>query len=205
MFIDLSLKVGPENKSFKTRHLKINGKNESYTGVVYDFNHDSMLSTYIDFPGHVAHLDDGTDAGNLSIESLFNVKCAVIHLNKKTNSGEVNAEELSKAVSDIEDCRALIINALGNKRFDEIEKRSVWLSLDALDWIKSIGINLIISDIYESNDLSGVFPRLFEAGIMAVCCPVNLHLLPDKPIKVTALPLAFEKVTQLPCRLIAEI
>ena len=179
---------------------------DSYTANVYSFAHDSMAGTYIDFPGHVEHTDDGQDASTYPLEELYRLSAEVIHLNREDGSGLVSAEELAEAGGDSGPARALVINALGDRRFDEIRSRSVYLGRGAVDWIIQKGVHLLVSDIYESDDApQGVFPALFGAGISTVCNPVNLHLLRGRGIRITALPLKFPTVTQLPCRLLAEI
>jgi kynurenine formamidase len=100
---------------------------------------------------------------------------------------------------------ALIVNALGTRRFDEIEERSVYLARQAAEWIVETGVHLLVSDVYESDtDPQNNFPALFGGGVSTVCCPVNLHELTTPRVRLTALPLRFPGVTQLPCRLLAE-
>jgi len=50
-----------------------------------------------------------------------------------------------------------------------------------------------------------VFLDLFGAGITTVCLPVNLSALTTPYVRLTALPVRFETVTQLPCRVVAEL
>ena len=72
-----------------------------------------------------------------------------------------------------------------------------------MEWLKKTPCKLLISDVYESKALEGVFLKLFEGGISTICEPANLHELPSGQVKLTVL---FPKipVTQLPCALIAE-
>jgi len=175
----------------------------AYTGMVYRFNHDSMAGTYIDFPGHIKETDDGRHAASYPPENLYRIPATVIHLDREDESGGVSAKELKDGCGGA--LRgALAINALGEKRFDQIIPRSVWLTDEAVDWIVSGGVKFLVSDIYESRDLHGVFFKLFRAGIATVCRPVNLHLLPSDGVRLTALTPRFENVTQLPCRLLGE-
>ena len=101
--------------------------------------------------------------------------------------------------------KVLVLNALGSRTREEVESRSVWLAADAQQWIVSQGIHLLVSDIYESQRQEGVFLDFFEAGILTVCEPENLATLDAPYVCLTALPVRFEGVTQLPCRLLAEI
>ncbi|MFH0938657.1 MAG: cyclase family protein [Planctomycetota bacterium] len=180
--------------------------NGAYTGVMYKISHSSMVGTYFDFPGHIKETDDGADSDNYPLDKLVNVKAAVIHLDRESRSGEVGARELAAACPPIADCGAIIINALGHRRFDAIKEHTVWLSLDAGRWIIDQGVHLVVSDIYESRpELTGVFYELFNAKISAVCWPINLHLLTTPYVKLTALPMRLKGVAQLPCRLIAEL
>jgi len=75
--------------------------------------------------------------------------------------------------------------------------------LDAVEWLKATPCKLLVSDIYESTALEGVFLRLFEGGIATVCEPANLYKLPEGIVKLTVL---FSKmpITQIPCALVAE-
>ncbi|MBR2365297.1 MAG: cyclase family protein [Lentisphaeria bacterium] len=180
------------------------GKTE-YTGVVYTLTHDGMSGTYIDFPGHIAETDNGATAENYPVEDLYRVKADVIRFHKQSGDGAVNGEDLEKALpADREKCKILVINALGEKNPKDIEERSVYLSDSAVEWIIRNNYTLVVSDIYESQALHGVFLKLFAAGISTVCMPVNLYKLPEKQIWLTVLFAKMPSVTQLPCRVVAE-
>jgi kynurenine formamidase len=177
-----------------------------YTAMVYHFRHDSMAGTYIDFPGHIKEADDGLDSVNYPPEKLFRVEAAVVHLQRLSGSGPVSANELRTACPPVGGAGALILNALGALRFDGIVERSVYLSKDAVQWIIDTGFHLLVSDVYESNtDPQKVFNLLFAARVSTVCCPINLHHVNQPLVRLTALPLCFPKVTQLPCRVIVEL
>ena len=186
-------------------NLRLRSGPTKYTGVVFTLHCDGMSGTYIDFPGHIAETDDGMTAENAPLEDFYRVEADVIHLNKKSGEGAVTGEELEKALSPSPAAkgRALILNALGNKNPRDIEGRSVFLDESALDWIIANGYKLLVSDIYESKALHGVFLKLFAAGITTVCMPVNLFQLPDR-VFLTALFPKIPGVTQLPCRVVAE-
>lgn len=209
VLIDLTLIAGPEKEGhapFHTEERTITPQEGApYVALVYHFQHTGMVGTYIDFPGHIRATDDGTDAANYPVEKLFRVPAAVIHLDRENGSGAVTGAELAAAGPPPPVGGALVINALGQRRFDQIEKRSVYLSLDAVEWILATGVHLLVSDIYESRALHGVFERLFAGGVSAVCQPVQLHRLTRPRVKLTALPARFPGVTQLPCRLLAEM
>ena len=178
---------------------------QNYTGMVYHFRHDSMAGTYIDFPGHIKETTDGFDAANYPTEKLFRVEATVIHLDRASGSGAVTADEVEAACPKPFRGQALVLNALGARRFDAIESRSVWLGRDARRWILNQHIHLLVSDVYESQALNGVFLDLFRAGIATVCQPVNLSALVTPYVWLTALPVRFETATQLPCRVVAEL
>lgn len=206
--IDLTL---PSNESvpsrdlFQTDEKRISNPAGVYTGIIHHFRHNSMVGTYIDFPGHVKETDDGTDAANYPPEKVFRVKATVIHLDRQDGSGRVGADELAASSPGIAPGGALILNALGKKRFDEIASRSVYLGKDAVQWIIEKGFHLLVSDVYESDaDPQNVFPDLFRKGIATVCCPVNMHLLTEPEFRVTVLFPRFARATQLPCRILAE-
>lgn len=205
--IDLTLEIqgpGREGGVARVEERHRAGGGTRYTSRVYHFAHDSMAGTYIDFPGHIQETDDGQDSASVPIERLFRVDASVIHLDREDGSGGVSAEALQRACAGPVEGGALIINALGGRRFDEVVFRSVYLEKEAVRWIIDTGVHLLISDIYESQALHGVFYDLFGAGVSTVCCPVNLHLLTAPHGKVTVLPLRVSGVTQLPCRVIAE-
>lgn len=177
----------------------------SYMAEIYDFTHDSMTGTYLDFPGHIKDTDDGQHAANYPVNRLFRVESSVIHLDRQDGSGAVTAADLKAACPSPVQHGGMVINALGRKRFDEIKSRSVFLSSDAVAWIAAQGCHLLVSDIYESAPLHGVFGDLFRKGILTVCLPVNLHQLTTPRVLLTVLTPAFSCVTQLPCRALAEL
>ena len=191
--------------SFEKKEIHLQSGLTKYTGVVYKFTHDSMCGSYIDFPGHIAETDDGMDAAKYPVEDLYRIPADVIRFNKKSGDGAVTAEDLEKKIpASTTKSKALILNALGEINPRDIESRSVYLSMDAVDWIIKNGYKLIVSDIYESQALHGVFLKLFEAGISTVCIPVNLYKLPEKPVLLTVLFPKIPSITQLPCRIVAE-
>ena len=176
----------------------------SYTGVVYTVTHDSMSGTYIDFPGHIAETDNGLYADNAPLSLFFAVPAQVIRLHRKSGSGAVSAADLEQALNGRLVPETLVINALGNLDPLDIEFRSVFLDDSAVQWIIDRGCKLLISDIYESMALHGVFLRLFRAGITTVCKPVNLFELPEDLVRISVLFARMPGVTQLPCRIVAE-
>ncbi len=207
MLVDLSLPMQVEQEGRRTAtpdEWKLGREESRYTAVVYDFAFDSMAGTYLDLPGHIRETDDGVDAAGYPVEKLYRVDATVVHLNREDGSGAVGSDELIGAAPEVQG-GALVVNALGKRRFDEIEERSVYLDEDAVAWIVESGVHLLISDIYERTEPWGVFLELFRNGISTVCYPVNLHHLAEPYAEVTVLPLRFPGVTQLPCRVIAEV
>jgi len=210
MLIDLTLPAqleqeGRETVRVEERPHELSGGGGSYTGMVYHFAHDSMVGSYIDFPGHIKETDDGLDAATYPTSKLFRVEATVIRLNRTDGSGEIGADELVSACPDPFKGGALVINALGKLRFDEVEERTVWLGADAVRWIADTGIHLLVSDVYESQGLHGVFGDLFASRISTVCYPINLDRLTQSYVTLTVLPIRFPCVTQLPCRILAEV
>ncbi len=206
--VDLTLPVPPRENDHDTTRLdewEITWPGGAYTAMVYHFDHWSMSGTYIDFPGHIKATDDGADSANYPGQKLYRVDATVIRLDRADGSGKVTADELIAACDGRRAGGALVINALGRRQFDEIIDHSVYLATDAVQWIAEAGVHLLVTDVYESpTDHQGMWETLFAAHVTIVAHPVNLHLLPAR-VKVTALPLRFEGVTQLPCRVIAEI
>jgi len=207
--IDLTHPVGPTEEDpepVSTEHRDIRpAAAEPYVAVVHNFRHNGMVGTYVDFPGHIVATDDGADAANYPPEKLFRVPAAVIHLDRPDGSGAVTAEELAAACPQPPSGGGLIVNALGTKRFDAIEERSVWLGSDAVEWIAGTGAHILVSDIYESRELHGVFAGLFGAGISTVCYPVRLHELTAEKVLLTVLFARVPGAKQLPCRVLAEV
>ena len=206
--VDLTLTI-PElfegKRVFGLEERSHTGGGRAYTGMIYHFAHHGMVGTYIDLPGHIKETDDGADAAGYPAEKLFRVEATVIHLDRENGSGAVIADELQAACPQPFKGEALILNALGDRPREAVEFRSVWLGADARQWIIETGAHLLVSDIYESRAQEGVFLDFFEAGILTVCEPDNLHLLTAPYVRLTALPVRFSGVTQLPCRLLAEM
>lgn len=191
--------------TIQTRKWRLGTGADAYTARVHDLSHWSMAGTYIDFPGHIVETDDGDDAASVPAERLFRVPAGVIHLDRASGSGRIGAAELAEAAPDSEPTQALVINALGSRRFDEIEARSVYFGRDAVRWIIDAGVRLLVADVYESDtDPQGVFRDLFAAGVYTVCYPVDLHRITRPLVRVTALPLRLATATQLPCRVLVE-
>ncbi len=173
--------------------------------AVYYLHHWGMAGTYIDFPGHLVETDDGTDAANYPADKLYRVPARVARLNRAGGSGKIGVDELRAAVPPGPAGGALILNALGARRFDDVPTRSVYLAREAVEWIASTGIHLLVSDVYESNDdPQDVFRTLFAAHVCTVCCPINMDRIGQDRVRVTALPMRYPGVTQLPCRVLVE-
>ena len=190
--------------SIERRRVPLHSGNTDYTGVIYNYSYDSMQSTYIDFPGHIEETDDGLRADSMPIGHLYRLPADVIHLDFPNEAGAVSGENLEQGTIAADGAPALIVNALGNKNPRDINERSVFLDDSAVDWIIGRGYRLLISDIYESRELLGVFKKLFAHGVTTICEPVYLFRLPPGRVLVSAIPCPIPGVTQLPCRLFAE-
>jgi kynurenine formamidase len=189
----------------KVAEIALQSANIAYTGVVYEFAHSSMAGTYIDFTGHIKECADGNDAGNYPVENLYRQDADIIQLDRVSGSGGVSAVELEAALQEKNsENKLLIINALGLLDSSAIEQRTVFLDSSAVEWIIAKKYRILISDIYESRELNGVFYELFKAGIITVCEPVNLNAIRGKTVKISIFPLRYAGITQLPCRVIAE-
>ena len=128
--IDLSLPLNalPEaHASASMEEVALSSNGLSYTGLIYDLHLSSMAGTYIDFPGHIKETDDGEDSASFQIEKLCQVTAKVIHLDRPDASGAISASDLAEAGGGEKEADALIINALGSRRFDDIVERSVYL------------------------------------------------------------------------------
>jgi kynurenine formamidase len=193
-------KVEPEIAS---RMVPLKSDKTQYTGVVYNISTSTMMGSYIDFPGHIMETDDGVNGANCDLADFTSMSATVIHFDRAGQPGGITARDLEKACGGVPDTQAVIINALGSTGSFDIPPRSVYLTLDAVEWLKSTPCRVLVSDVYESTALEGVFLKLFEGGIATVCEPANLHKLPSGKVKLTV---HFAKIpiTQLPCTLVAE-
>lgn len=208
--VDLTLPIAPQQRgadTIRTEQWRIAPAGRpAYVARVHYFSHDSMAGTYLDFPSHVEQTDDGSDAANYPVRQLYRVDATVIHLARADGSGAISAQELRAACPPGPPGAALILNALGPLRFDRIAPRSVYLSAEAVAWIIAQGFRLLVADVFESSDKpQGVFETLFAAGVLTVCQPIRLDELTSPRVKLTVLPLVLAGVTQLPCRVVAEV
>ena len=203
--VDLTLrgigrKTAPE---IETRHVALRSAATAYTGVVYTTTSSSMVGSYIDFPGHILETDDGVRADNVDLADFYRMDASVIHLDRADGSGGIDAAELEKAFGGVPDTPVVILNALGARGPMDIAPRSVWLTMDAVDFLIRSKCRILVSDVYESKALEGVFLKLFRAGVSTVCEPDHLSQLTARKVKLT---ISFVKfpVTQIPCTLVAE-
>lgn len=189
--------------SIQMREVPLKSANTRYTGIVYDFNFDSMQGSYLDLPGHIKETDDGVRADKLDLGDFYRMRTSVIHLDRSKLPGGVSAKELEEAFGGIPDTEAVIIHALGDLDPFDIPLRSIYLELDAVDFLAKTPCRLLVSDIYESQALDGVFLQLFKKGISTVCIPANLAKVTSPLVELTV---SFPKmpVTQVPCTLLAE-
>jgi len=188
----------------KRSYVELKSDATEYTGVVYDLNMNSMVSSYIDFPGHIKELSDGRDAFSVNLADFYRVPADIVHLDREDESGEISGEELAAAFGGKKPTAPLLaLNALGKKNPWEIKLRSVWLGASAVSWIINSGCKIFMSDVYESTRLEGVFQRLFGAGISTVCEPTNLSKLGDHAL-MSIMFMPVPGMTQVPCRIVAE-
>ena len=203
--VDLSCGFSAETvRKIRIREVPLKSEQTAYTGLVYDGEINSMDGSYVDLPGHIRETDNGERADNVPLENFYRIPCSVIRLNRKSGSGAVSASELEQAFGGPVSTPALMINALGKLEPDEIDLRSVWLDFSALDWMIACGVRLLVSDIYESKALHGVFLKLFSAGVTTVCEPRGMSRIGGKVIELTVLFPKVSGVTQIPCRILAD-
>lgn len=204
--VDLTRASAAEPGAFtaETRTVPLRSDKTAYTGVVYTLHADSMSGTYLDLPGHIRETDDGMTAATVPLEQLFRVPATLVRLHRNSGSGAVSAAELAAAAGGLPSTPALIINALGDLNPRDIALRSVHLDAGAVDWIIASGCRLLVSDIYESPQIEGVFLKLFAAGISTLCEPVNLGRITARTCRLTVLFPKYPELTQIPCRALAE-
>jgi hypothetical protein len=176
------------------------------TAMLYDFTHGGMVGSYLDLPGHLRETDDGLTAENYPLERLYEVPAVVAHLPRAGAPGKITAAELEAACPVRPAGGALIVHALGEQSFYEMNPgQSVALTREAVHWMADCGIHLLVSDVYEHHtEKEGVFLHLFRAGIATVCLPINLGQLPAQ-IKLTVLAPRYPLATQFPCRVVARV
>lgn len=205
MFVDLThdYSLEPAFRIEENRvHLKSSGT--EYTGVKYVYTVPGMTSSYLDLPGHIAETDDGRRGDTLPADAFYQMPAKVLRLHRQSGSGAVTADDLNKVANGDFHAPCIIVNALGDLNPRNIEERSVFLTFDALEYLAEHGCRLLVSDIYESQRLDGVFLWLFQRGICTICEPVNLCRLPlDVPLRFSAI-FPSLPATQVPCRIFAE-
>ena len=196
----------PQGADAKVRltEIPLKSAKTAYTGMVYDFESNSMDGSYLDLPGHIRETDDGQRSDNLDPAQFYRVPCSVIRLDRTSGSGAVSGAELEQACGGRVTTPALMINALGKLDPRDIDIRSVWLDFTALDWMISCGIRLLVSDIFESKSLDGVFLKLFKAGISTVCEPRHMSRITKKTVELTVMFPNIPGLTQIPCRILAD-
>lgn len=206
MLVDLTRDyIGPIGPfSAASSEVPLRSANTAYTGIIYHFQSGSMQGTYLDLPGHIWETRDGQTAENFPLDKLYRLPASVIRLDRLSGSGAVTAADLEKSAGGIPATPAIIINALGARNPDQIESRSVFLDLGAVQWLIDAGCRMLVSDIYESQALDGVFLKLFQAGVCTVCEPVNLAKVTAPVVRLTVLFPKFPQMTQFPCRVVAE-
>ena len=188
-------------------HFPLDSDQTKYTGEIWHFICDSMVSTYLDLPGHILETDDGRRGSNLNLADYYRVPSTILHLNRYSNSGAVTADDLRKANGGKDKVnRFLIVHALADQLAPhDVEWRSVYLDFSAVQWIIDSGCKVLISEVYESERIEGVFLQLFKAGVSTVCEPVNLHLLKDCPEPLITIAFQPMPTAQIPITLLAEI
>ena len=209
MLINLTREFISEHSETKIslERIPLASEQTKYTGEIWHFDCDSMVGTYLDLPGHILETDDGRRGSNLDLADFYRVPTTILHLNRYSDSGAITADDLRKANGGKDRLnRFLIVHALADRLSPhDVEWRSVYLDATAVQWIIDGGCKVLISDVYESQKLEGVFLKLFQAGISTVCEPVNLFMLKDCPDPLITITFQPMPVAQLPITLIAEI
>ncbi|MBR4519299.1 MAG: cyclase family protein [Victivallales bacterium] len=206
MFLDLThdyYNLEPEFRA-EPQQVHLKSAETEYTGVKYLYTIPGMASSYLDLPGHIAETDDGRRGDNIPADAFYQMTTKVLQLNRQSGGGAVTADDLRTAANGDFYAPCIVVNALGDLNPRDIEERSVYLTFDALEFLAEHGCRLLVSDIFESQRLDGVFLWLFQRGISTVCEPINLGRLPlDRPVRLSVIfpPLPG---TQLPCRVFAE-
>ena len=206
--INLTAPFGNHRTSIE--RLPIRSPKTSYTGMIYYFDYESMSTSYLDLPGHIAETDDGRHAAMLDPGDWYRQRANLIRI-PVCPAGEefaIRPADIEKAMAGKKWHPWMVINALGRKDDDGEARyfRMTYLALDTVDMLIDKGVKVIIGDAWESRRLDGVFTRLFSAGVCTVCGVANLHRLPDdREFFVTLGFLPYPGgVTQIPCSVLAE-
>lgn len=195
--------AGFASEKVHLKEIPLQSAKTRYTGMIYNIEIGSMYSTYIDFPGHIRETDDGVTAENACLEDHYRVPCSLIRMDRENCPGGVSARDLEMAFGGRVTTHSLMIHALGKNDPAEGDRR-VYLDDSAVDWIIGCGVRLLVSDIYESEALEGVFLKLFKAGVTCVCLPHGMSRVPDREFLLSVLFMNVPAVTQIPCRILAE-
>lgn len=190
-----------------TERIPLKSDRTAYTGMVYHFRHGSMETTYLDLPGHIAETDDGRHARNCDLTAFYRRKALLLRVDVTADEYGVTPEDLEKARNGRPWQEWVVIHALGRKNDGYEPSRKIYLTLETVDYLTRNGVKILFSDAWESTRLDGVFLRLFDAGVSAVCNLVNLDQLPDDReflLTLNFLPYPGE-ITQIPATLIAEV
>ena len=190
-----------------TERIPLKSDRTAYTGMVYHYRHGSMETSYLDLPGHIAETDDGKNARNCDLLDYYRKKALLLRITPPSDEYGITPADLDKALAGREWQEWIVINALGNQTDGYQPARKIYLTLEAVDHLIRNGVKVLFSDSWESARLDGVFLRLFDAGVSAVCNLVNLNQLPaDREFFLTLSFLPYPgEVTQIPATVIAEI
>lgn len=190
-----------------TERIPLKSPRTAYTGLVYHFRHGSMETSYLDLPGHIAETDDGRHARNCNLLDFYRRPANLLRITPPRDEYGVTPADLEKARNGRPWTEWMVINALGENADGYQPGRRIYLTLEAVDHLARNGVKILFSDAWESARLDGVFLRLFDAGVSAVCNLVNLDKLPDDReffLTMSFLPYPGE-VTQIPASVIAEL
>ena len=116
-----------------------------YTGVVYDLRLNGMSGSYIDFPGHIAETDDGRRADNVDLTEFYRMDATVIHVDRTEKSGGITGAELEAVCGGVPNTPAIIIHSMGPKDPPDINFRSSWLTMDAVEWLIAAKCRILVS------------------------------------------------------------
>lgn len=201
--IDLTRKPEDMECLLEEKHLASPGT--KYTGMIYRFQYGSMCTTYLDLPGHIKETDDGMTAAAVDPAAYFRQPATVLRPHYDPRTGAVRTADLQQAAAGRILRPTVIINALGDKNDNEVPFRSIYLSLEAVEWLIGKNCRTLVSDVWESRHLDGVFLKFFAAGVGAICNLSRLSELPNGEVLLSTVFLPYPGATQIPCRVLAEV
>lgn len=209
--IDLTVAINrfPENNAVVVEDVRartvLAGKERVFRCHRLQFEANS--GTHVCFPNHLQGSEAEMPEQPLDMTDFWRVPTTVLHVVPNA-SGAVTAQHLKTALGECRVWPHLLVYAVGGAGV-KIEAGALrpWLAGCAADWLLDQPFRTLICNVLEPDNpplKSGICPRLYEAGRSLVFAVRNGHLL-SQQCRTSILPLCVDGVSQMPCRVLAEI